>query len=175
MTLQHRGTGTLSNLKLRAKGLTCPPKEDCTTRRSTCTVFKGQRWKMGFVVCIASRVYHMIHPLPSDTVFFSICVFQMGGAHPNEDQAAGKGNDGCTKQGLTNSVPEWGAYVGNIAPWNRYPHGSATPCKRFFICSNGRLYNLKEHMRSIEGAKMENGVCSVHCITCMPHDPSSSF
>ena len=69
LTLQCRGTGTLSNLKLRAKGLTCPPKEVCITRRSKCSVFKGQRCKTGFVVCIASLVYHMIHPCPPDTVF----------------------------------------------------------------------------------------------------------
>ena len=97
----------------------------------------------------------------------------MGGAHPNGNQAAGKGNDPRNQQGLANDVLEWGAYVGDMAPWNRYPWGSVTPCKRFFICSSGRLYNSEEHMHSIEGAKMGHGVCNVCHVTRMPHDPSS--
>ena len=142
--------------------MTCPPKEVCITRRSKCTVFKGQRWKTGLVVCIASLVYHMIHPLPPDTVFFSNCVFQMGGAHPKGNQAAGKGND-----------PKWGEFVGDTAPWNRFPWGFVTPCKKYYICPSGRLYHSEEHMHSIEGAKMGHGVCNVCPFTRMPHDPSS--
>ena len=78
----------------------------------------------------------------------------MGGAHPKLNQAAGKGND-----------PKWGEFVGDTAPWNRFPWGFVTPCKKYFICPSGRLYHSEEQMHSFQGPKMENGVCCVHCIT----------
>ena len=125
--------------------------------------FQGPKMQNG-VCCV-----HCITCVPHDpslpswhSVYFSKCVFQMGGAHPKLNQAAGKGND-----------PKWGEFVGDTAPWNRFPWGFVTPCKKYYICPSGRLYHSEEHMHSIEGAKMGHGVCNVCPFTRMPHDPSS--
>ena len=87
----------------------------------------------------------------------------MGGAHPNGNQAAGKGNDPRNQQGLPNDVPEWGAYVGDMAPWNRYPWGTVTPCKRFSTVPVEDCTTRRSTCTALKGRRWKMGfvVCIV--------------
>ena len=66
--------------------------------------------------------------------------------------AAGKGND-----------PKWGEFVGNTAPWNRYPWGFVTPCKKFSSVPVEDCTNQRSTCTALKGKRWDRGfvMCSI--------------